>query len=315
MDNWKPTADVAVLEQRARLLEKIRGFFAQRNVMEVATPLVSPAANPDPATEPIRLATPERSFLRSSAEFAMKRLLAAGSGDIYELGPVFRAGESGRTHSPEFTMLEWYRRDWDYLQLMSEVSALVRFVGGGAFDSWPERTITYAELFREYAGFDPHTVSDSELQSVGLATNIEADQMTRNDWLDLVTTTVIQPALPEDTFTFVHQYPAGQAALARVRPGSPPHAERFELYLGRMELANGYQELTDPDEQLRRFETENQRRRQASLIELPLDTLFLAALQHGLPECAGVAVGVDRLLMVLLEAGSIAEVLTFVAEY
>lgn len=311
--DWAPSASLEILRQRAELLQSIRGFFAQRNVLEVTTPLISPRANPDPALEPIRATIPGGGYLRGSAEFAMKRLLAAGSGDIYELGPVFRAAESGKTHSTEFTMLEWYRQHWDYHQLISEVSALVREVAPGAFTAWPEQILSYAEMFEKYAGINPHSATESDFKSCCDAENLQASRMSRNDWLDLVVTTVIQPSLPAGTFTFVHDYPASQAALARIRPGSPALAERFELYLGQLELANGYQELTDPAEQLRRFESENTQRRQLGLRELPLDNLLLAALEHGLPECAGVALGVDRLLMAIVKAGNISEVLAFAA--
>lgn len=311
--DWAPSASLEILQQRAVLLQNIRGFFARRNVLEVTTPLISSRANPDPALESIRATVPGGGYLRSSAEFAMKRLLAAGSGDIYELGPVFRAAETGKTHSTEFTMLEWYRQHWDFHQLICEVSALVHEVAPGVFTAWPEQILSYAEMFEKYAGIDPHSATDSDLKSCCDAKNLQAGRMSRNDWLDLVVTTVIQPSLPARVFTYVHNYPASQAALARIRPGSPALAERFELYLGQMELANGYQELTDPVEQLRRFESENAQRRQLGLRELPLDHLLLAALEHGLPECAGVALGVDRLLMSIVNVENISEVLAFPA--
>jgi len=300
-------ARLDVLQQRASLLGNIHAFFAQRAVLEVTTPLISPTANPDPAIEPIMA---DGGYLRTSAEFAMKRLLADGSGDIYELGPVFRAGERGRTHAPEFTMLEWYRCNWSYQQLITEVTGLLHHVAPDFFAGWPQRVLTYAELFEQYAGIDPHAASESELASCYPGEDVQAAQMTRNDWLDLLLTTVIQPALPAGAFTYVHEYPADQAALAKVRQGSPPVAERFELYLGQLELANGYQELTDAREQLYRFNSQNEQRRQRGLTVLPIDEEFLAALEHGLPECTGVALGVDRLLMSILEVGDINEVLS-----
>ena len=179
------------------------------------------------------------------------------------------------------------------------------------FAGWDENIFSYAELFQEFADIDPHSITELELINRFSSDAIQAAEMSRNDWLDLVLTTVIQPALPPRTFTYVHEYPADQAALARIRPGSPPVAERFELYLGQMELANGYQELTDPVEQRRRFESENSQRQHRGLSELPLDNSLLAALEQGLPECAGVALGVDRLVMVIMNMDDISGVLTF----
>ena len=302
----KSPAPADILQQRASLLSHIRGFFAQRGVLEVTTPLMSPTANPDPAIEPIMAGD---SYLRTSAEFAMKRLLAGGSGDIYELGPVFRAGESGRMHAPEFTMLEWYRCDWRYSELIAEVTELLHHVAPGTFTDWPQRVISYAELFEEFAAVDPHSASTSELAACCAGEPFRAAQMSRNDWLDLVLATVIQPALPARAITYVHEYPADQAALAKIRAGTPPVAERFELYLGQLELANGYQELTDANEQRRRFNAQNKQRRQLGLAVLPIDEEFVAALEQGLPECTGVALGVDRLLMSILDISDINEVL------
>jgi lysyl-tRNA synthetase class 2 len=217
-------------------------------------------------------------------------------------------------HSPEFTMLEWYRQDWDYRDLILEVAALVRHAGAGKFDDWQEQTVSYRQLFEEYVGIDPYSAAQSDFRSINPTVNIKATEMSRTQWLDLTLSAVIQPALPMNQFTFVHEYPVEQAALARIRPGSPPVAERFELFLGPMELANGYQELTDGEEQRKRFAADNNQRRKAGLSELPLDRQFLAALDHGLPECAGVALGVDRLLMAILGNDDIDSVLTFRTE-
>jgi lysyl-tRNA synthetase class 2 len=306
-----PSASLKVLRQRAELLRKIRNFFAERDVLEVTTPALSPGANPDPMVEPLQLAGERGNYLRCSPEFALKRLLAAGSGDIYELGPVFRAAETGRMHSREFTMLEWYRQDWDYRDLILEVAALVRHAGAGKFDDWQEQTVSYCQLFEEYAGISPYSATQSDFRSINPTVHIEAPEMSRTEWLDLTLSAVIQPALPTNKFTFVHEYPVEQAALARIRPGSPPVAERFELFLGQMELANGYQELTDAQEQRKRFESDNNQRREAGLCELPLDRQFLTALDDGLPVCAGVALGVDRLLMAILGDNDINAVLPF----
>jgi lysyl-tRNA synthetase class 2 len=306
------SASRQVLQQRAVLLGSIRDFFARRGVLEVTTPLISPTANPDPAIQPVEAKGITGGYLRTSAEFDMKRLLADGSGDIYELGPVFRAGEKGKTHSPEFTMLEWYRTGWTYGQLMNEVSELLHEVSPGKFSGWAQQIFTYVELFQKYTGMNPHSASLSQLESRFSTETGSPDGMSRNDWLDLALATVIQPSLPERTFTYVHEYPADQAALAKIRPGSPAISERFELYLGRLELANGYQELTDGQEQSSRFQVQNKQRCELGLPELPIDAALLAAMDRGLPECTGVALGVDRLLMVILDIEDINDVLTLV---
>lgn len=308
-DNWRPTATLAQLEARARLLRDIREFFSERRVMEIETPLISIAGNTDPEIQSIR--TADGAYLRTSPEFALKRLLAAGSGDIYELGRVFRGGEAGRSHNPEFTMLEWYRQGFGYHRLMDEVADLVRYCGRGKFDRWPVQKLSYRALFSQYAGLDPFDADKRDLVECARRNGIEELELDRRQWLDLLISMVIQPALPQQGLTFVHDFPADQAALARVRQDSPPVAERFELYLGRTELANGYQELTDAAEQARRFEAENRRREARGQPVYQADRHLVEALEHGLPDCAGVALGVDRLLMAVTGAASITEVLAF----
>jgi len=306
---WRPTAAPGQLAARALLLRDIRAFFSERKVMEVETPLISVSGNTDPEIQSIR--TAEGGYLRTSPEFALKRLLAAGSGDIYELGRVFRGGETGRTHNPEFTMLEWYRSGFSHHRLMDEVTDLVRRCGRGKFDHWPVQKLTYRQLFLHYAVLDPYDADERALSACAQQHGIDDLELNRRQWLDLLLSVVIQPALPEHCLTYVHDFPADQAALARVRQDSPPVAERFELYLGRTELANGYQELTDAAEQARRFEADNRRRASRGQPVYPTDQNLVKALQHGLPECAGVALGVDRLLMAIVGAASISEVLAF----
>lgn len=308
-DDWRPTAMPAQLRARAILLQDIRRFFAERAVMEVETPLISAAGNTDPEIQSIR--TDGGAFLRTSPEFALKRLLAAGSGDIFELGRVFRGGEAGRSHNPEFTMLEWYRQGFSHHQLMDEVADLVRRCGRGKFDHWPLQTLSYRQLFLDYAGLDPYDADGHALSERARQSGIDDLELNRRQWLDLLVSTVIQPALPAQSLTFVHDFPADQAALARIRQDNPPVAERFELYLGRTELANGYQELTDAAEQARRFKADNQQRKQRGLPVYQTDYNLVNALEHGLPECAGVALGVDRLLMAIVGAASITEVIAF----
>lgn len=307
--DWQPTASLARLKARARLLRDIRNFFHTRGVLEVETPLICVAGNTDPEIQSVR--TDNDGYLRTSPEFALKRLLAAGSGDIFELGRVFRAAECGRYHNPEFTLLEWYRNDRSYLQLMSETTELIKHCGRGKFDQWPVESLTYRELFQRHLAIDPFTASAGELSATAQSNGINTVDLDRKQWLDLLLSHLIQPALPDQCLTWVVDFPAEQAALAKIRADSPPVAERFELYLGRIELANGYQELTDPDEQRSRFENENNQRKQRAAPGYAMDEHLLAALAHGLPECAGVAVGVDRLLMAVCEAETLSEVLTF----
>lgn len=308
-ENWRPTADPARLKARAGLLRDIREFFSNRGVMEVETPLISKAGNTDPEIQSIR--TSDGKYLRTSPEFALKRLLAAGNGDIYELGRVFRAGESGRSHNPEFTMLEWYRIGFDYHRLMDEVAELVRHCAHGVFDQWPQQKLSYRQLFLQYLDLDPFMANEQHLCSKAKEHGIDDIELDRNQWLDLLISMVIQPALPVECLTFVYDFPIEQAALSRIRQGSPPLAERFELFLGRTELVNGYQELTDPEEQRQRFNSDNSQRKQSGLDCPEIDDHLLDAIEYGLPECSGVALGVDRLLMAICGAGSINEVTAF----
>jgi lysyl-tRNA synthetase class 2 len=308
-ESWRPTAQPGSLQARARLLRNIREFFFDKGVMEVETPLISKAGNTDPEIQSIR--TDNGGYLRTSPEFALKRLLAAGCGDVFELGRVFRSGESGRNHNPEFTMLEWYRTGFTYHQLMDEVASLVRHCGQGKFDQWPQQKLSYKQLFLKYTGLDPFTADEKELRARAKDHGVDDIELSRAQWLDLLLCVVIQPTLPGECLTFVHDFPADQAALARVRPGNPSIAERFELYVGPVELANGYQELTDAREQKQRFDNENMQRESSGKDVYEIDNHLIDALEHGLPECAGVALGVDRLLMVLCGAGSINEVTAF----
>jgi len=308
-ESWRPTAGPGQLRARACLLQDIRDYFASESVMEVETPLISIAGNTDPEIQSIR--TDKGGYLRTSPEFALKRLLAAGSGDIFELGRVFRAAESGRSHNPEFTMLEWYRTGFSYHRLMDEVEVLVRRCGRGKFDQWPMQRLSFKQLFLQYVDLDPFTAGIQGLSAKAAEHGIDDIELDHKQWLDLLISAVIQPALPEECLTFVYDFPAGQAALARIRQGNPPLAERFELYLGRTELANGYQELTDAIEQQQRFDCDNKQREKRGQAIYEIDQHLLKALEYGLADCAGVALGVDRLLMAISGADSISEVTAF----
>jgi len=309
---------LAALKLRARLYKTIRDFFAARNVLEVETPILSLAGNTDPNIEsfqtefsgPLTAGTRLR-WLRTSPEFPLKRLLAAGIGDCYELGRVFRNGEAGRRHNPEFTMLEWYRLGFDHRRLMLEVTELIghalALVGKKA--SVIERR--YGEFFQQELGLDAHHASPQELRQPLLEFRIDPHGLTRDDWLDLLLTHLLQPRLPHDQLLLLYDYPASQCALAKIRDGGVPVAERFEVYLGRHEVANGYHELTDAREQRARFERDNARRIARGDNAIPLDENLLAALDAGLPECAGVALGVERLLMTMSDTDDIRDVLAF----
>jgi len=313
--DWRPGASRQVLETRALLLQRIRAFFQERDVMEVETSILSAARNSDPNIESIATGDRRPRFLRTSPEYPMKRLLAAGSGDIFELGRVFRGGEQGRRHNPEFTMAEWYRQGMGYMELAREVVDLIRFCGEACsdihFQAWPTREISYRVLFREYAGVDPFHTDETELAAVAAERGLASSRLSPSEWLDLLMARLIQPALPGETFTIVHDYLPEQAALSQIRDNNPPVAERFEVYAGQQELANGYQELTNASEQRARFERDRRQRAARGEAEGPLDENLLAALEHGLPECAGVALGVDRLLMLMLNVDDIATVLSF----
>ena len=308
---WRPTASRHAIETRARLLADIRLFFATRGVLEVETPVLSMAGNTDPNIHGIRTDDLAVRYLRTSPEFAMKRLLAAGLPDIYELGRVFRADERGAWHNPEFTLLEWYRKDLAYLDLADEVIELVRHCGHGLFDTWIVDRITYRDLFIHHTGLDPLYCDESDCARQALERGIHASAMPLADWLDLLLSHIIQPALDGERLTIVYDFPPGQAALASIRDGDEPVAERFEIYLGQAELANGYQELGDAAEQMERFERDNRMRALHRREALPLDHHLHQALQHGLPPCSGVALGVDRLLMGLLGLSHIHGVIAF----
>jgi lysyl-tRNA synthetase class 2 len=316
--DWRPSASPQALRLRARVNATIRDFFAHRDVLEVETPVLSRAGNTEPNIASFALefggrtdGAPRTRWLRTSPEFPLKRLLAAGVGDCYELGRVFRDGEAGGRHNPEFTMLEWYRLGLDDRQLARETVELVRaclaLVGRAAH----VREVTYAELYREALDVDAHGASPEHLRAALGDVAIDPDGLVRDDWLDLLMTHRIQPTFAPDVLTVVRDYPSTQCALARMREGDPPVAERFEAYLGPLEIANGYHELADAAEQRRRFERDAAVRAALGLPAIPVDTQLLAALEAGLPGCAGVALGVDRLLMAMTGTHRIADVLAF----
>jgi lysyl-tRNA synthetase class 2 len=317
---WRPSAHRVALAARADLYALIRRFFAERGVLEVETPIASRAAVTDPSIESLvtRWCGPGgggRLYLQTSPELPMKRLLAAGSGPIYQICKVFRDGERGRLHHPEFSLLEWYRPGWDYGALMDEVAELV-LLALGVTDIAVERA-GYRELFLGHLGLDPWESRAEDLRQVAVRLDIPSApvlDLDRDGWLDLLLTHRIQDRLGRGRLSFVTDYPPSQAALARVRPGPPAVAERFELYLEGVELANGFQELTEPGAQRDRFNADLIVRHARGQAEVPPDEAFLAALASGMPDTAGVALGLDRLLMARLGAAHIDAVLAFPVE-
>lgn len=312
---WHPAASQAALKSRAQLLAFVRGFFAQRGVLEVETPVLGQFGVTDPNLDGVAaLASAgvrSGGWLQTSPEYHMKRLLAAGSGPIYQVSRVFRNGEQGRRHNPEFSMLEWYRPGFDDRSLMAEVADLVC----GWLGCERPGLITYGEAMRRWAGIDPYSATDRDLRRRGEQW-LEVEQLAdldRDGVLDLLMSFAVEPNLGQGGQpVFITGYPASQASLARIsQADGQATAHRFELYIDGLELCNGYWELTEPAEQRQRFAADNAQRRRLGKPEMAVDEAFLAALDHGLPDCSGVALGLDRLLMLKLGTTDIREVLAF----
>jgi lysyl-tRNA synthetase class 2 len=312
--SWRPTATLNALQRRAAMLAAAREFFAGRGVLEVETPILSSAAVSDPQIESLatRVAgMAARSYLCTSPEYAMKRLLAAGSGDIYQICKVFRDAERGRWHNPEFTLIEWYRLGYDDAALMTEVEALVGCLLAPRRLEPAER-LSYSAALQRHAGVDAHAASDGDLAESARRHGVVCDaELDRDAKLDLLMGLVVGPRLGLDRPCFICDYPASQAALARLKPGLPPVAARFELYLNGVELANGFHELVNAGEQRARFGQDLALRRARGQTESPLDEHLLAALAAGMPDCAGVALGFDRLVAIALGAAQLADAMAF----
>jgi lysyl-tRNA synthetase class 2 len=319
MVEWKPTATRAMLEHRCAVLTHARHFFLDRGVLEVDTPIVvnAPVTDIHIHSAKVQFAdNPRPFFLHTSPEYAMKRLLAAGSGDIYQICHVVRGLERGQVHNAEFTLIEWYRIGYTLDQLMEEVETLVRTLLSEVAFSLTSQRLSYQEAFLRELDLDPLTASMDELASAASAVGFTAGAQSgaaaqRDELLELLMGTVIGPRLGHSSLTFLYDYPASQAALARVNPNDPRTALRFELYCKGIELANGFQELASVEEQRARFVRDNDERRRMGLPTYELDERLLGALAAGLPECAGVALGFDRTLMLAAEADHIDKVLPF----
>ena len=319
---WQPVCSQSLLLQRARLNARIRDFFAHRGVLEVETPLLGRSTVTDPALHPFETifrlpgqSTGTRLFLQNSPDFAMKRLLAAGSGSIYQLGKAFRNEESGRCHNPEFTLLEWYRTGFDLAALLDEVEALINVLAADLLVLDPPERLTYEAACQRYLGL--HPISDSLAsfaafaEARGLSEARELCGEDRGVWLDLLFSYFVQPYLGINRLTSIYRYPAFMPSLARVSEDDPRWVERAEVFLAGMELGNGFHELADAQEQARRFDQDLQQRRVAGLPEPEPDGRLLGALEAGLPDCAGIALGLDRLLMVLTGCDRLDDVLAF----
>ncbi len=307
---WRPTASNDALIKRARLLAQVREFFALRRVLEVDLPVLGERTVSDPHLDSLSTEGSQH-YLQTSPEYYMKRLLASGSGPIYSLGKAFRANDRGRQHNPEFTLLEWYRPGWDESQLMAEVADLLQDVG--CAPNAVAQRVTYRDIFLATVNLDPHRASLAQL--VQLASDIAQRNMrgeSRATCLDLIFSFEIEARLPPGV-VFVHDYPECLCALAQlgVDGQGVTVARRFEVFLDRTELANGYFELLDANEQRQRFSEDNRQRKIMGKAEIAADEKLLAALDEGLPSCAGVALGIDRLLMHLVGAQHIDEVIAF----
>ncbi|HUL46173.1 MAG TPA: EF-P lysine aminoacylase EpmA [Steroidobacteraceae bacterium] len=319
--DWRPSATPEALRERAALLSRAREFFAVRSVLEVDTPLVvnSPVSDVHIASAAVGLSGEQAAsgaaapllYLHTSPEYAMKRLLAAQLGDIYQICHVVRGNERGRLHNPEFTLIEWYRVGFSLAALMDEVEALVRVLLGPAHRRRRSERLSYREALVRELALDPFSAPDATLLEAARRLGLESDGANRDDLLEFLMGVGVGPRLGRGALTFVHGYPATQAALARLDPEDPRAALRFELYCEGMELANGFHELTSAPEQRARFERDNAERQRTGQPVRPPDERLLAALAAGLPDCAGVALGFDRTLMLAVGAKHIDEVLAF----
>lgn len=305
---WRPFASAEILRSRAHLYKQLRNFMSERNIMEVDTPILSNHATTDPYIDSFNISSSQGNtyYLHTSPEFCMKRLLAAGSGSIYQISHVFREGELGKKHTSEFVMLEWYRLGFNYYQLMDDVGDLILYLGL----EYPQKK-TYADAFLETININPHTAKISELVQVVNSNNWDTLSKDRHELLDYIFSTVVLDKLNTKTPLIIYDYPKCMASLAKLRVEHCIISERFELFIDGMELANGFNELTNGLEQRQRFISDLNTRKQYNKSTVPMDENLLSALDFGLPDCSGVALGIDRLLMVLTKKTNIKEINSF----
>ncbi len=316
MTDWKPGASIKTLRQRADLIKQIRTFFEERNVLEVETPSISRFPAVDLHLDCFSIQASfgfNPGYLITSPEYHMKRLLAGGSGSIFQICKAFRREESGSRHNPEFTILEWYREGWDHWQLMEEIDSLMQLI----LNTAPATYLSYKDAFNNLLGIDPLSFSAKDFEAVCRQKksvpppDLLQPDTDKDEQLNFLMGSFIEPELGKHSPVFLHDYPASQANLAKLYQEKPGYAMRFEVYYRGVELGNGFCELTDPEIQRQRFETENQARLAMGKEELSLDHHFLDALKTGMPECAGVAMGIDRILMLALGIGDLDQIVAF----
>lgn len=307
MPTWQPQASLATLQKRAELYATIRRFFAEQHVLEVDTPLLAEYGVTDPYVDNITVdIDQQRYYLQTSPEYAIKRLLAAGLGDCYQLGKAFRHEDEGQHHRREFTMLEWYRCGWHIEQLIQEIIALLQACGAISAASQIQQQ-SYTAWFTDVLQLNPITTCTADIQRLTSRYGVDATTLSRDECLDLLMVSAIEPELAQIPVAIMTDFPASRAALAQLNPNNPTTALRFELYLHGIELANGYQELTNATQLEQRSYSDLTIRQQLGKPSQQLDPNLLAAMQHGLPHCAGVALGIDRLLMAILNLDTIDE--------
>ncbi len=317
---WQPSASIPNLLKRAAKIAEIRRFFADRGVLEVETPCMSQATVTDVHLFPFetRFVGPGHSqgmdlYLMTSPEYHMKRLLVAGCGPVFQLCRSFRNEEMGRHHNPEFTMLEWYRPHYDMYRLMNEVDDLLQQV----LECPAAESLSYQQAFQRHLEIDPLSADKQQLRDAAAKldlSNIADSEEDRDTLLQLLFSMGVEPHIGKDRPAFVYHFPASQASLAQISTEDHRVAERFEVYFKGLELANGFHELTDAREQQQRFEQDNRKRAARGLPQHPIDVNLLEALKVGMPDCSGVALGVDRLIMLALGAESLSEVIAFTVD-
>ena len=313
MSDWQPSISLNNLEVRARLLDEVRSFFKARQVLEVETPLACRYTVTEPNIESFALElTSDKRYLQTSPEYAMKRLLSAGAPDIYQICKAFRRSEQGSRHNPEFTLIEWYRKGFNLKQIMNETATLIEQIVASP-SSNQVCYMSYDDFFLKSLGrsFSDLAASDIEEIAVQLGLCINSNTVSHAQMIDFIFSSLVSEHIQDDRLTCIYHYPCKQAALAKLNDNDASLAERFEVFYGGFELANGYVELTDGNIQQQRFEADRDLRRQQQQDEIEIDTRLIAAQQHGLPECAGVALGFDRLMMLALGAKTIEEVIAF----
>lgn len=313
MVDWRPSCSIESIRLRARLLTQVRAFFLQRDVIEVETPLLGLHTVTEPNIESFNMQIEANTrYLQTSPEYAMKRLLAAGVGDIYQICKSFRTKESGANHNPEFTLVEWYRLEFTLPQIMQETVEFICSLLFGAEDTSDVNYVTYAEASQQALDVSILEMSSSQLEQIAVAHGLVHPQsLSLDQQYDFIFSSVVVPTFDANKLTVVFHYPASQASLARLDEGDATLAQRFEVFFGDLELANGFVELTDAEEQLCRFKKDQETRANSGIPTVEIDPRLLAALQHGLPACAGVAVGFDRVAMLASNAASISEIISF----